>query len=1513
MPNSVDDRVVRMEFQNQNFERNAAQSMSTLSALEKSLQLKNAGAGLKDIEATSKGLHLQDAIRGVEGLSAKFLALSTIGITVLSNLTNRAVDAGLRITKSLTLEGITAGFHEYEQGIGSIQTILANTSRFGTSLQDVTKSLDELNNYADKTIFSFGDMTKNIGLFTNAGIKVEDATSMIQGFSNVAAASGTNAEQAAGAAYQLSQALSAGTIRLMDWRSLTNANMGNKNMQQGLIDIAGAMGTLSKSGVTAKDIQSNFNASLEKGWLSADVMSKFLNIMAGSMTDAQMKTLGLNDAQIKTFHDQQKMAEEAATKVRTFTQLIGTTKEAIGSGWSETFRTVVGNFEEATSLWSGLNKVVSGFVGRNAAVRNMTLEGAKQGGAFLLIIDGLRKGFTALMSVLRPIGQAFREVFPRKTAQDIVNMSRTFNQFMSRLQPSAATITNLKYAFKGFFSALSIGWTVVKEGIKFIADLVKTILGLGGVGSGKYLTFFTNLGQSVTDLKKKLVDAGGIHKFFQDISGAIDRALPSIQKVKTAIFDFFAGIFGKGSNLDKVGDSVGRFGSRFEHLKGLLGKLGNIFDPLFSAMGGVGKKLDKVFTVIRDWFKQLGKKIADTMGKGDWNAVLDAVNLGLLTAIAGLIAKFMKNGIQIDPTGGMFDSIKKAFGGLTDQLSAMQTKVKAEALQKIAIAVGILTASVVALSLIDSAALTKAMTAMAVGFGQLLGAFKVIDAMTGDARSAAKFASVAAGMNLLATSMVTLSLAVAILAQLSWEDMMKGLGGVTTLLVVLTLVAGPLSDAGFGMISAGIGITALAVGLTILAGAVKLFSMMSWGDLAKGLVAIAAALVLIGVSMNLMPATLPLTAAGLIGVAVAMNILAGAMKIFATMSWEDLGKGAAALAGGLVLIAAGMNLMPVTLPITAAGLLIVANALVIMAGAMKLFGTMDWGEIGRSLTVLAGSLLILALALNAMSGAVGGAAALLVASVALAAFQKVLQTFADMSWGDILHGLGAIALALLGLGATATVLSIFVPALIALGVAISVLSTGFLIFGAAALLTAKAFKIFADTGEKGAKSFLSVMQAVGQAMPTVWKGLAKGVIEFATTLAAGFPPLLKIIGAFVGQILDTIIKLIPKFVQAGLQMLEAFVLMAYTQGPVFIALGLFLLTTLLQGIQDNIAQISQKVLTIVGTFLMVLQANAGNLSNAGFGVLLAFLKGVEDNIGRVVDKGADIIVKIIEGIGRNAGKLTTTAINTIIKFADELGKNMDRLIDKGFELIGKFLEGIGKRGKDLTDAAFDAVIKFVNGVADSINEHSEELRKSGERLAFAIVNGMTGGLASRAKEVADKAGEVAKGALDKAWSIVKPGSPSKVTTDMGQKMGDGFVKGLGQREDDVVRAAENIVDGAFHTFNSHIRLMADSLESMDDFSPSITPVLDLSKVKADASLIGDYIQAQKINASVSLDSARAIAAASAPRDDTPSTPDSSQAPTFQQIINAPKQLSTGDIYKNTRNQITLAKKELSIP
>ncbi|MET0464722.1 MAG: tape measure protein, partial [Chitinophagaceae bacterium] len=221
---SVDDRIVRMEFDNAAFERKIATTLASLEKLDKALKLDGAAKGLTDVSDAAGKFHLGNVGSALEGVGKGFLALSTIGITALANLTTAAMHAGINIAKGL-LDPIKDGFREYETNLNSIQTILANTASKGTTMDQVTEALDKLNAYSDKTIYNFGQMAKNIGTFTAAGVDLDTSVNAIKGIANLAAMSGSNADQASAAMYQLSQAMASGSLKAQDWISVVNSGM----------------------------------------------------------------------------------------------------------------------------------------------------------------------------------------------------------------------------------------------------------------------------------------------------------------------------------------------------------------------------------------------------------------------------------------------------------------------------------------------------------------------------------------------------------------------------------------------------------------------------------------------------------------------------------------------------------------------------------------------------------------------------------------------------------------------------------------------------------------------------------------------------------------------------------------------------------------------------------------------------------------------------------------------------------------------------------------------------------------------------------------------------------------------------------------------------------------------------------------------------------------------------------------------------------------------------------------
>ena len=274
MSTTIDERVVEMRFNNQNFENNARTSMSTLEKLKQSLKLNGAVQGLENIDNASKKINMPGLGSAVDAVGVKFSALQVMGVTALTNITNQAVNAGKRIVSALTIDPIKTGFQEYETQINAVQTILANTESKGSTLQDVNRALNELNTYADKTIYNFTEMTRNIGTFTAAGVELDTAVSAIQGIANLAAVSGSTSQQASTAMYQLSQALSSGTVKLMDWNSVVNAGMGGQVFQDALKQTARVHGVAIDQMI--KD-EGSFRETLSKGWLTADILTETLN------------------------------------------------------------------------------------------------------------------------------------------------------------------------------------------------------------------------------------------------------------------------------------------------------------------------------------------------------------------------------------------------------------------------------------------------------------------------------------------------------------------------------------------------------------------------------------------------------------------------------------------------------------------------------------------------------------------------------------------------------------------------------------------------------------------------------------------------------------------------------------------------------------------------------------------------------------------------------------------------------------------------------------------------------------------------------------------------------------------------------------------------------------------------------------------------------------------------------------------------------------------------------------
>ena len=1379
MSTTIDERVVEMRFDNKQFESNVQTSLSTLDRLKKSLNLSGAAKGFDEIDSASKKVNMNGLANAVESVRLKFSALEVMAVTALANITNSALNAGKRIVSALTIDPIKTGFQEYETQIGAVQTILANTQHEGTNLQQVNRALDELNTYADKTIYNFTEMTRNIGTFTAAGVNLQTSVDSIKGIANLAAVSGSTSQQASTAMYQLSQALAAGKVSLMDWNSVVNAGMGGKVFQDALVRTSELLGTGAKNAI---NMYGSFRESLTKGeWLTTEVLTETLKQFAGAYSEADLIQQGFSESQAKEIAQMAKTAEEAATKVKTFTQLWDTLKESAQSGWTATWEILIGDFEEAKDLLSEVSETIGNVIGEAAQARNDLLSGGlssgwkqllnqgiadeagyiesiqevarKSGDAFDKMVadsdnfsDALKKGlqegvissdtlsdavhnlrdkmtgmsqeerkaagytsemveqiekldeglkngsvsmdeFTekilkpsgrenliqsiwnaakGLMSVIAPIKEAFRDIFPPMTSEQLYAFTEALRNLTERMKLSETTSENLKRTFKGLFAVLDI----IKQAVTAVFNAVGSLLGgVGDLGAG-ILGVTGTFGDWLVKLDEFIKQGDVFNKVLGTIVSVIKTVATAIrdfvkvvaEKIAFPGFELFHSLLERlHTRMSQIGDAAGGMkssvSSAFEAMGNALANcqfmqlLQAIWDAVKAIAGGIADAMGKV-----------GSSLIDSIGNADFSGVIDLLNGISFGAIAVGIIKFVgaiKE--QLDSIG----SIKESFIGILDSVrgcfEAYQSQLQAGTLLKIASAIAILVASLVALSLIDSAKLSAALGAITVLFADLMASMAVFNKISGQAsgviRSTTAMLAISTSVLILASAlkklgdldakqlatgltgvvgltatmivaakslskggptiikgasqMAIFAAAIKILASacedlsaLDWEELAKGLVGVGVLLAEVSLFMNTAKFSGQSVTTAT-GIVILSGAIKILASACEDFAQMNWGEIGRGLTSIGIVLAeivaftrLTGNAQHVIA-----TSAALIGIGAAMKILAAAVKDFSAMNWSELAVGLVGMAGALTAVTIAVNFMPKNMIAIGTGLIAVSTALLIMASALENMGGMEWNEIAKGLVALGGSLGIMAVGLRAMTGTLSGSAAMLVAASALAILTPVLSILGAMSWTAIVKGLVSLAGAFTVIGVAGAVLTPLVPTILGLSGAMALIGVAVLGLGAGLL-------------------------AAGT-------GLSAIAVGFTALAAAG------------------------------------------TAGATAVVASL---TVIITGIADLIPAIVAKIGEAIVEFCKVIANSAGEIGNAVKEVVLTLV---------------DVLVECVPAIADGALKLIAGVLEALVQYTPQI-------VDSLFQFLIGVLEGIARNLPGLIQAAIDVLMAFFAGIVDAL-------------------------------------------------------------------------------------------------------------------------------------------------------------------------------------------------------------------
>lgn len=1288
MSTTVDERVVEMRFDNKQFEQNIQTSLSSLDKLKKSLNLEGAAKGLETVnDAANKcSGNMSPLSNAVETVRVRFSALEVMAITALQNITNSALAAGKNLVSAFTIDPIKTGFEEYETQINAVQTILANTSSKGTTLDQVNNALDELNHYADMTIYNFTEMTRNIGTFTAAGVDLDTSVAAIKGIANLAAVSGSNSQQASTAMYQLSQALAAGTVKLQDWNSVVNAGMGGQVFQDALKETAKVHGIAIDEMI--KD-EGSFRETLSKGWLTSDILTETLAKFTGDLNEDQLRTMGYTDDQIKSIMEMGKTANDAATKVKTFTQLFDTLKEAAQSGWTQSWEIIVGNFEEAKELLTEVSDTFSAVINASADARNKMLQDWKDLGGRTMMIEAVKNVFEGLVSVAKPVREAFNEIFPPMTGKQLAEITERIRDLTAKFKMGEESSKNLKNTFKGVFAVLDI----VGQAFKAVAGGVGELIGLFLPAGNGVLSLTGSFGEYLVKLDEtvKKTDIFG-----KAVSTVVDIVKTVITFVKTAgekVKEFgkaagekfdFPGFELFHSFLERVHDRMAQIGDG-------AGKMKSGVIVAFEMMGEALEKckflkvMEALWTAVKviaggiaDAVGTMMGTLAEKLGNADFSGVLDILNSIAVGGIALSVSKFLKSVTEpLEGLNGVLEGVTGILDGVRGCFEAYQTNLKAGTLLKIGAAIALLAGSIVAISLIDSDKLSASLGAITVLFANLLGAMAIFNKISSDTGKVSKACTAMIAMSVAvsilagalkkvsdldwgelarglvgiagltaivvasskamasgqkqvmkgATSLIIFGVAIKILAsackdlsRLQWDELGRGLTGVGVLFAEIAVF---LRVAKFNgkMISTATGIVILSAAMKVLASACKDFGQMEWSEIGKGLAGIGGLLAELAVFTNLAGNAKHVMSTGvaLIAIGAAMKIFASAVKDFGQLQWDEIGRGLTAMGGALAEVAIAVNLMPKNMIGIGTGLVIVGGALEIIANCMSKFGGMQWEEIGRGLTVMGGALAELAISLNFMKGTLGGSAALLVASGALAVLVPVLSILGALSWEAIAKGLISIAGAFTIIGVAGAVLTPLVPTILALSGAFALIGVGVLTIGAGLLaagtgLSALAigFTALATAGAAGATAIVAaltvIVTGIAGLIPAVLTKVGEGIIAICKVIAAGAPAIGEAVKAVVLTLIDVFVSCVPQLADGALQLVVGVLAALVTYTPQIVDLAFKFLIGILEGIASNLP----------------------SLIKAGVDVLVAFFAGIVDAL-RGINTGA--LLKGIAGIG----------------------------------------------------------------------------------------------------------------------------------------------------------------------------------------------------------------------------------------------------------------------------------------
>ena len=1615
---TIDERVVSLKMNNKQFLSAIKESASSMDRLKDSLKMQGAADGLSRIGEIAKNTTLGDLATKALDIGKNMTVMQGLAVTAFGGIGVAALNAGRSVVSGF-IGTIKDGFNEYELKMRAIQTIMANTVEKGTTLGEVKTSLAELNTYADKTVYSFSDMTHAIGLFTAAGVDLQTSVASIKGLSNLAAASGSTAQQTATAYTQLSQAIAAGAVHLQDWNSLVQAGMGGESFRNALIETSRMMGTGYDEAI-AKD--GNFRESLKEDWLTAQVMTTTLTALTNDLSESQLVEMGYSEEQAHKLKQFAQGAFDAATKIRTFSQLVDTTKEAIGSGWAETFEILFGDFEEASVLFTSIGDWLGGVIKASADARNGFLQMWKDLGGRSALVQGLANIFQAIIKVLGQIGTAFRRVFMNTSAEGLVRITKAFADFTSKLIITNNFADKLEWTFTGLFSVFHIFATIIGEVAQVIFTVASHII-------SALFPAFTGINSGVFQITKVLGKA--IYWFDQwftklDLGGKLLKLLlPPIDLVGKAIKWLVDGIHSFiiwldfGSKATALGNSLKGLASKFGLIKEAL-KNSIIGREFTAAIDSIKSGIDAAKTKLHEFGQSVGDKLKAKLlsGKSALSDYFKGFDFNGMTSSEAIIAslgqKFDELGQKLKisekvqwlkeklielkdaiveawnavQNSSVWDHLGKSFADIGGKIKEValafqewvngHSAVKEKAKEAASAVSGVGSAAAQAAKETGQAAKENFLkkwfedikqVARAVHLPELFDTIKqkfqefkdfVTETFAPKVKDAVKNAFGAVGEalgnandNLKSYDMGKILVGAigggVLIAFTRWINSFKKnfdkIGNMADKLGDVFDKLGGVLEAFEQKVKAKALLT-IAIALGVLAGALILMSLV---PAPKLLVTLAVLKFLFNMMDDMLESMTKMVAfkndslrivAMLIALGAAMVLMATAVRILAGMDLKGAVIGMAAMKILMMTMQEFMTKMAETKGVEkGAGILLaLAASCVILSLAVYTLGSMNTGKAVQGVVTLAAVVAILAGFMMLVSkDPYMGKGALLLLSLAVSCniLVSAIWMLGTMNTGKLLQGVIALGVIIAALSAALVVaghsnargaasmfaMAAAVTALVGAVYLLGSMSIGTLAKGlislaiglgilAASMAAASAFQNGAVALGIASVSFILLAGALKQLSTISWGELAIGLVA----LAGGFAVLL-IASAVAQTVAVGLVLLTAALLAIGLALLPISIGMAAFAAVLGIcattgAAAFLVLTEGLKQLGAILPQLAIDLANAIANFIITLGAKAPELAVAMGQLIGALIYAINVNIPGVVAALFILIQALLTELSNHAYEFGAKGAEILANFLNGIADNIGKVIDAATNVIINFLDGIARNGPKIIDKGLWTVLQLLRGVRDAITKYSAQFRQVGLEIGWAIIDGVTGGLAGKAWKIGSQLVQGAKNGISKLKNALGIHSPSRVMKEIGGYMGEGLAIGIRDEHQNIAEASTGLGKAAYNALDKALDGVNDLIEEDPSFQPEIKPILDLEELKKQAGGIGGLIPAVGVTASIA-NSARPAAPIAVDTSDTKSQNGVTNI-TFNQTNNSPEALDAATIYRNTNTQLAMAKDKLTL-